>query len=252
MAKDRTVHLRLFGASADVPVPVPGGEGTIVAILPAARRLTAAIMEAAVRHERAGGRGVTCKAGCAACCRHLVPISTVEAMALGEALRRLPPKRREAVLRRFDTTLARMREAALLAPAGPEPVFSLMATPGANNAWLDVSGRYQALALACPFLENERCAVYDDRPFACREHMVTSDPAACATGDGARAVPRPMFMTPAVGEVSRELDGAEPPIFPLPLLREWLTSEGPHVGRDHDGAAALEALIGALEPSGEG
>ena len=59
MGKDRTVHLRLFGAQAEVPVPVPGGTGSVAALLPAARRLTGAIMDAAVQHERAEGHAQT-------------------------------------------------------------------------------------------------------------------------------------------------------------------------------------------------
>jgi len=213
--------------------------------------MTQAIMSAAVESEKKEGRGVTCKAGCAACCRHLVPITVVEAKSLGAALARLPTARREAVKRRFASALSKMESAGLAASSTTEPRSALLASKGASNAWEDVSSRYQELAIPCPFLENERCVAYEDRPFVCREHMVTTDPRACTTGDGARAVVRPMYMTPALAAVARILDGASPSILPLPFMLEWLEAKGGELASDHDGAEALDLLVDALEPSGE-
>ncbi|HTJ82464.1 MAG TPA: hypothetical protein VL400_12145, partial [Polyangiaceae bacterium] len=232
MARDRVFRLPLFGATKEVAVPVPGGKGSLSMLLPAARKLTHAIMTAAVEHDRASGHRVTCKAGCAACCRHLVPVGVAEAKALGDALARLPPPRRDAIKRRFEAALSKMEGEGLAAPRGPAPRTSLVATPGADDAWRDVSRRYQALAIPCPFLENERCAVYDERPFVCREHMVTTDPRACTTGVGARAVPRPYYMTPALAAVVRELDGIAPSIVPLPFILEWLEANRDELGAD--------------------
>ena len=39
---------------------------------------------------------------------------------------------------------------------------------------------YWALKIACPFLENESCSIYKDRPIACREYLVVTDPKHCA------------------------------------------------------------------------
>ncbi len=39
---------------------------------------------------------------------------------------------------------------------------------------------YFRRAVACPFLEAERCSIHADRPLACREYAVTSPAAACS------------------------------------------------------------------------
>ena len=38
--------------------------------------------------------------------------------------------------------------------------------------------RYAGLGLACPFLSDDLCATYEQRPIACREHMVIGSAAA--------------------------------------------------------------------------
>ena len=37
---------------------------------------------------------------------------------------------------------------------------------------------YFQLGIPCPFLEEESCSIYHDRPITCREYLVTSPPAA--------------------------------------------------------------------------
>lgn len=38
-----------------------------------------------------------------------------------------------------------------------------------------------SLRLPCPFLENDRCMVYEARPLVCRTYVVESNPQECAT-----------------------------------------------------------------------
>ncbi|HEX2757089.1 MAG TPA: YkgJ family cysteine cluster protein, partial [Thermoanaerobaculia bacterium] len=39
---------------------------------------------------------------------------------------------------------------------------------------------YFRLGIPCPFLEEESCSIYADRPIVCREYLVTSPAANCA------------------------------------------------------------------------
>lgn len=43
---------------------------------------------------------------------------------------------------------------------------------------------YFGLDLPCPLLADGVCSIRDDRPLACREYLVTSDPAHCAPQGG--------------------------------------------------------------------
>ena len=48
-------------------------------LLPALRSITNSVIEAAIQRETRAARVISCKAGCGACCRQLVPITATEA-----------------------------------------------------------------------------------------------------------------------------------------------------------------------------
>ena len=125
----------------------------------------------------ASGRSVTCAAGCAACCRQLVPISRWEALHLASVVRAMPSARRKRVTGRFTAAIRRLEAAGLL---------SRIANGFANHAHepevLEALQReYWAQQIPCPFLEDETCSVYQNRPLACRQYMVTSPPPLCGS-----------------------------------------------------------------------
>jgi Fe-S-cluster containining protein len=232
---------------------VPGGRGALTQLLPAVRKVTEVMMTRAIDRDRIAGNHVSCKAGCAACCRHLVPVSLVEARSIADVVAKMPKPKRDALLRRIKTVLEKLEAAELIEPRGPRARSGLIAKQagGEGELWNDVSSRYQALQLDCIFLENKRCSIYADRPIVCREHLATTPPERCDTGEGARSVPRPMYMTQILANVVEVLDGVGPRAVPLPLALEWMAEHEDELGRDHSGAEALEVLIDAFEPSGE-
>jgi len=110
-------------------------------------------LEIANRHA-ATLRGVSCKAGCAACCSYPLYVSVLEGMLL---YRHLTAKGHwTPTLRK---TLERHAEQTLDLPAG---------------VWL-------MLDIPCPVLDKatKRCMAYDARPFTCRTIYAVSDPLYC-------------------------------------------------------------------------
>jgi hypothetical protein len=58
-------------------------------------------------------------------------------------------------------------------------------SPVDTEAFRFYSLAYFRTGVPCPFLEDESCSIYPDRPLVCREYVVTSPPALCATlGEG--------------------------------------------------------------------
>ena len=160
---------------------VPTGPTTVADLLPAARAIADAVVgETAAAVERLGAC-VSCGPGCGACCRMLVNVSEVEARRLREVVLALPEPRRSLVLARFAEALRRLDGAGLLptlrraGSLGPDAIDAL-------------TGAYFRLRIPCPFLEAESCSIYEERPVTCREYLVTSDPAHCATGSPADVV----------------------------------------------------------------
>lgn len=132
--------------------------------------------DAAERGER---DPVACRSGCGACCRHLVPIWEVEAIALFAAASELPAHVRDRVLANLDRWLPAYEEwldeaeAAGLDfdPATARQPFSAVAT------------HYWQRQIPCPFLIDESCAIYEDRPAECRYYYALRSPDACSRPD---------------------------------------------------------------------
>ena len=76
---------------------------------------------------------------------------------------------------RFADREQRLRDAGL-ADAFLQRVDAL----GADAARALAHATCFKLGLACPFLDEDACSIHPQRPFVCRQYLVTSDPALCA------------------------------------------------------------------------
>jgi Fe-S-cluster containining protein len=188
-------------------------------MLPFFRAVAEAIVDRGVRHVEAEGRTVSCRAGCGACCRQLVPISPPEAHQIGDVIDALPEPRRATVRQRFEVARARLAKTPLLAMLEDPATF----TDGdLQRLGLD----YFALGIACPFLEDESCSIYPERPIACREYLVTSPAEACArpSAETIRMVPIPGQASNAVSRIDETPGARFIPWVPLILAPEWSRS----------------------------
>lgn len=160
------------------------------------------------------GQRVSCRAGCSACCRQLVVVSPVEALALSEHVRRLEP----ATRRKIEEGHRRHAQALARRPA----LVRLLGRFRAAGGYLDapeadaLEKAYWAEQIACPFLIHDRCAVYPARPFACREHLALSPPERCAADPDSVATAPTRFQFRAVASaVGERAFGAEDRLIPV-------------------------------------
>src|SRR5205823_11597686 len=86
---------------------VPAGPTRLIDLLPLAQNLANAIVSAAEEDATLQGETISCKKGCGACCRQLVPISQVEARRIRDLVEEMPEPRRTQVRARF--AIARQR-----------------------------------------------------------------------------------------------------------------------------------------------
>jgi Fe-S-cluster containining protein len=196
---------------------VPDDKVAAATVVPALQGLVNAVVEAAERQSTAAGHSISCRKGCGACCRQLVPISASEAERLIGLIDALPGPQRKALAERFATAANTLDRAslrqALLDPA-----------QRAGKTDRELSAAYFALGIPCPFLEEESCSIHAERPLVCREYLVTSPATLCARPDqeGVTPVPVPKVSTAARGleEHRAEIDVANR-WFPLSLLLVW-------------------------------
>lgn len=203
-----------------VPVDVHGGFVPVTAIVGPLRRMSEEAQALEVRQIQDSGGRVSCRQGCAACCRMLIPVSAPEAFALAESIRTWPAPRREAALARLRDARDTLDRAGLLA--------QLRDFAEAPDQWSDeqfepVNRAYFGLRLPCPFLVEESCSIYEDRPAACRELQVTSPPEFCDDPERhpVRSVPIPLRIGTALAQLWADLAGGPVRFIPLPLALDW-------------------------------
>lgn len=234
------VQLTLGGQPLQLSITVPAGRTPLRVLLPVLQGLTDVVVGAAVQKVERQGQTVSCRKGCGACCRQVVPVAAAEARALHRLVEAMPEPRRSQVRARFAEVLRRLDEAGLLERLRE------------RGRWADEQVRplglaYFRLGLACPFLEDESCSIHKDRPLACREYLVTSPAEACSrpTGETVRCVPMPDSVSQAVRAVDAEASGSGASWVPLALALEWAEAhpEGPAT---QTGPKLLEEVFGRL------
>jgi Fe-S-cluster containining protein len=214
------ISLQTPSGEISTAVGVPAGFVPITAILPLMRSLGGEAQVLEQRRLLEAGQRISCEKGCAACCRMLVPISVPEAFALTNAIDQLDQNERNRLLAKLDLAQQQLARAGIL-----KQLSSLAdsSEPLNDEAIEPLNRAYYALRMPCPFLDNETCSIYADRPAACRELAVTSPATECQemTKQTVQPVPVAVRLSTALSLLWADLTGTAPRLIPLPLAVDW-------------------------------
>jgi Fe-S-cluster containining protein len=216
------LKLRVGQATIEVKAPVPDRPMSVDNLVPFLQSVEEAVVESATEGLDASERTVSCRAGCGACCRQLVPISVAEAYYLARVIGEMPVARRVEITARFAAALQALRERGLL------DELRRLVREGDPETMHQFGIRYFVQGIACPFLEDESCGIHPHRPLACREYLVTSPAAHCAAPED-----HPIERVAVPRDLSRALyrlgDGTAGRLrwLPLVLLLEMVGTQGP-------------------------
>lgn len=191
------------------PITVPNAAVPAAEIVPALQGLVNAVVEKAEM-----GKAISCRKGCGACCRQLVPVSRTEGERLVQLVEAMPMERRETLLARFAAAEASIEAAGL--------------TERQGRSDRELSTAYFALGVPCPFLEEESCSIHPERPLVCREYLVTSPAELCA---GPRQEGVTPVAVPKVSMAARGLQDEKDDWFPLAMLMAWARTRPRKVAR---------------------
>ena len=209
--------LRIDGEPLPVSAPQPPPRGRLDELLPAMQAIDNAAIGHAIRKAEAAGKQVTCAKGCSACCRaQPVPVTPPEAHALLLLVEAMPAARRREVEARFADRVARLHEAGLADGfLHRDPALD---ADGARTLARD----YFALGLVCPFLQDDACSIHPQRPFVCRQYLVTSDPALCADpfANPVEVIPMPLQAATAMLSAASQAMAIPQHTVPLVLALE--------------------------------
>ncbi|MDI1254021.1 YkgJ family cysteine cluster protein [Thermomonas sp.] len=245
---DRQIQLtlRIDGAALAITVPQPPQHGRLDELLPALHAIDNAAIGHAVHKVEASGAAISCAKGCSACCRaQPVPVTPPEAFALLTLVVAMPPARRADVEARFAERTRRLKDAGLAeAFLERDPELTSHTARGLATA-------YFQLGLVCPFLEGDVCSIHPQRPFVCRQYLVTSDPALCADpfANPVAVIPMPLRAASAMLTVSESALGGQQHTVPLILALEYVRRHRDALSRQFDAEPLLRQWLQALTNS---
>ena len=223
-----TLRLKVGDLAIAHPLTVPNAAVPATAVLPALQGLVNEVVGAA-EAGLADQQAISCRKGCGACCRQLVPISRTEGEALLALVEAMPKERRKAVRARFAAAEAAIGGAGLAERGG--------------RSDREMSVAYFALGVPCPFLEEESCSIHPDRPLVCREYLVTSPRRALRRADAGRR------DAGAGAESSRSPRGgcrtSRTTWFPLAMLMAWSRTR-PGGGKRRPGTEWVQRFLKGL------
>lgn len=158
------------------------------------------------------GKLKTCCDSCTsgACCDEAVYVDNAEAQYILDSL---TPEHRARVTERTKEWLRK-------------------AMPLLSKTLPDMS-LWRPLRITCPFLEDRRCSIYDQRPFSCRTHFAYENSAGCELENRA---------TQKFASFPEEVTA--------PILFNHIIRMGGTIEHDHFGVFLAEALLGIELHSG--
>lgn len=208
------------------PITVPSAPVPAAEVVPALQGLVNAVVEAAEM-----GKAISCRKGCGACCRQLVPVSRTEGERLLQLVEALPAERRETLKARFAAAEAAIAAAGLKDRHG--------------RSDRELSTAYFALGVACPFLEEESCSIHPERPLVCREYLVTSPAELCSGPKQEGVTP---VAVPKVSMAARGLQEEKDDWFALALLMAWARTR-PRKTVRRTGPEWVQRFLKGMSPS---
>ena len=211
-----SVEIELGGKKLRMQMSVNTGPARPANFLPLFRSVADSFVSAAIQSVEAAGGKVSCRNNCGACCRQAVPITEIEARRIRDFVNEMPEPRRSEIRERFAAAREKLEEAGLL----PRLLGEEKITPEGRIPFIL---EYFRQGIPCPFLENESCSIYSERPIACREYLVITPAENCANLN-----PETVKCVKVRGDVTKAMEriGADDATgprkwVPLILAGEW-------------------------------
>jgi Fe-S-cluster containining protein len=206
----------IFGKAIEFRIAACG-RARLADIVPAARAISTKITDIATERIYCRRGHIPCHKGCPACCSYLVSMSIPEVFCFNREVFLKPKHLSSHILRTYF--LAASQIIKHRPPSLPEQCFP---EESANLSELHLlSDWYASLNLVCPFLYNNQCVIYEQRPLVCREHFVTGSVHGCKGGHGeAQVVELPVRIANILCQFTRELCSADDAVM-IPLALAW-------------------------------
>jgi Fe-S-cluster containining protein len=244
MPDERTsfkIELSLCDRTIEAETTIPNEPLRVADLLPVLLSFDSAIVGMAADKTESDGKKISCRAGCGACCRQLVPVSEAEAVYVAELVAEMEPDSQAHVRRRFQEALAALGA-------------SLMDRLQDTTKLADIDKRreigkeYFGCGVPCPFLEDESCSIYEHRPMSCREYLVTSPAANCKTpsAETVRQVQVPVKLSTILYCFGDGAGKESTRWIPLVSALEWASARDAAADKRFSGPELFKNFVNAM------
>jgi Fe-S-cluster containining protein len=212
------IRINIGGQPLDLQMTVPAKPVKPQRMLPIFQQMANSFVGMTETAVKSAGGEISCRKGCAACCRQAIPLSEIEAYQITETVEAMPEPRRTEMKKRFETAWHHFADSGWFERLDE----SFKMPPEERN---EIVVEYFNEKIDCPFLEDEMCSIHQTRPLACREYIVTSPAENCShlSAETVRMVELPVKTSDTVRKISNsaELNSSPANFVPLVLALEW-------------------------------
>lgn len=244
------IELSVGGEPRILELHYPAKPVKLRRMLPVFQKATDYFVNLGIEKSKAENREISCRTGCAACCRQPVPISESEAYLLRGLIEEMPEPDKTNVMKRFNEAFDHFEKIGWFEKV--REIFLIKDRKSRKKRRDELARKYFTEDVPCPFLKDESCSIYKNRPLTCREYLVTSPAEYCADPftDGDKIKPVEIGLKPsqAIYKMAvRQKDGQEINFVPLVALLKW-TDEFSESKEMKTGGKWVQDFFGLLAP----
>lgn len=198
------VGLKVGDVPVTIELTVPAKPVKPHRMLPVMQQMASSCVSAGIENLARKGERVSCKPHCGACCRQPVPLSEIEVYQIAELVETMPEPRRSEIKERFRSAAEHFRSIGWFDRMLEQDLNHMKDKPiKLERSMIEVVLEYFAEGIACPFLEDESCSIYPNRPIVCREYLVTTPAMNCAdpTAESVRRLELPIKPSNAAAKI---------------------------------------------------
>ena len=208
------IDIKIASHTLHVSMSLPDRAVPLRELLPTIQQITHKIIDIAVLQSEANGKTVSCKKGCGACCRQLVPITKTESWHIAKLVAKLPKEKQKRIKQSFREARETLQNSSLWE--------QLSSTTSIENT-REIGFDYFDLDINCPFLEDNACSIHPHRPLSCREFLATSNPAFCSAPREMKieSIDIPVRASNTLGRIEDDEAATAFEWIPLSLALNW-------------------------------
>jgi Fe-S-cluster containining protein len=237
-----SLDLDLFGESTQFRIGVEDKQAKLADIVPMARLLSTRIIQSVQNILAGNGIAVPCGKGCAVCCHYLTLLSVPEAFRMMEEIMLMPQEQINDI-KQYCLKIAGQYQKQL----SKYGAFNVSLNTNIVNEpqLMEIAEWYFKKKLPCPFLHNNLCTIYGQRPVACREYLVAGSVLRCQANDDetARKVRVPILIANALTFLSSELEHREQERVAVPYIFDWHTQNMERHNRTWPAAIMVKRFV---------